>query len=149
MTAPILDNEVLSHLQSMGIEPDTSESIYQLFKKILESTISHVLETESVSQSPGTKVTRSDQISAAELRVALISGKLPKDAGLLIDTNTTAKLLGISSRHFLRLHDKKEVPEAVRLGGSIRWRLTEILEWLDADCPTQKIWKSMNRKGRR
>jgi predicted DNA-binding transcriptional regulator AlpA len=80
-------------------------------------------------------------------------GKVPEDSGLLIDTKTFARLLSISSRHLIRLQDLKAVPEPVHMGRLIRWPLAEVLEWIEADCPSQKAWEikkqeSARRKGK-
>ncbi len=83
-----------------------------------------------------------DKLKAADLRMSLLMGKIPEDSGLLIDAKTFAHLLSISSRTLSRLIDLKAVPMPVHLGRLVRWRLAEVLEWIEADCPPQKSWTS-------
>jgi hypothetical protein len=63
----------------------------------------------------GVEITADNKLKAADLRTALLLGKLPDDAGLLIDTKTTAKLLNISPRTLYRLDQEQAMPDAWRL----------------------------------
>ena len=69
--------------------------------------------------------------------MAVLLGKIPKDTGLLIDVKTTAKLLNVSERMVYRLADQKAAPSPVKLGALVRWRLAEIIEWVDGGCPSK------------
>jgi predicted DNA-binding transcriptional regulator AlpA len=90
----------------------------------------------------GVNVSNAERLKAADLRTALLLGKVPDTAGLLIDTRTTARLLSISSRTLKRMDELQVLPEPVRIGGKlVRWRLAEILAWMDAGCPNRKFWK--------
>ncbi len=66
-------------------------------------------------------------------------GKIPEDSGLLIDAKTFAHLLSISTRTLSRLIDLKAVPMPVHLGRLVRWRLAEVLEWIEADCLLRRV----------
>ena len=99
----------------------------------------------NVLQSKGTALKLSDQLKARDLRTALLLGKIPEGAGLLIDKKTLAYLLQVSQRHVARLVDVKGIPEPVRLGQVIRWRLTEILEWIDDGCLTLRVLSTSRR----
>jgi excisionase family DNA binding protein len=96
----------------------------------------------------GVDLKPADQLKAADLRVALLTGKIP-DTGLLIDTPTVARLLNVSRRHVCRLLDEKALPAPVRLGRLLRWRLSDILEWIEADCPPQSVWVQMRQASSR
>ena len=139
------DSSGLQLLHNLGIDPTTTARLLDLFKETLEATLKKTLAEMTIpfplaSQSPGTELKPQDKIKAADLRIAMLMGKLPEDSGILIDTKTLAQLLSISTRHLTRLKDLKAVPEPVHLGFLIRWRLAEILEWIDSDCPSQKVW---------
>lgn len=54
--------------------------------------------------------------------------------GQLISASTFAKMLEISKRTLQRLQSKGELPSPVRLGGSIRWRLDIVNEWIENGC---------------
>lgn len=53
----------------------------------------------------------------------------------LIPIKEVARMCGISERHTNRLRDRGLMPRPVRLGGSIRWRRTEIEKWIADGCP--------------
>lgn len=46
-----------------------------------------------------------------------------------------AELLNISERTLYRLKSRGSLPAPIQLGGSVRWRRTEILEWVVDGCP--------------
>ncbi len=56
----------------------------------------------------------------------------------LLSTRELARFLGISARTIQRYDSVGRIPEPVRFGNSTRWRLSEILNWLDAGCPKRK-----------
>lgn len=103
-------------------------------------------EALSAAVTTGVEVSPADKFNAADFRTALLLGKLPDDAGLLIDTKSTAMLLNISPRMLYRLHQVQAVPEPVRLGRLVRWRLAEIIEWVDSDCPPRRSWRYCGRR---
>ena len=53
----------------------------------------------------------------------------------LLDVRQLAELLQLSKRTLYRLADCGAMPRGLRLGGSRRWRRSEIQRWLDAGCP--------------
>lgn len=95
---------------------------------------------ENVAVTGGVVVTRRQQLEAADFRTALLHGRLPDDSGLLIDTKELAGLLNIGSRTLWRLTQMRAVPAPVHLGRMVRWRLAEVLAWIEADCPPQREW---------
>lgn len=151
----------------LGLTPDVTERLLQLFTETFEealrkvrtgipgsfspTTLSKVNEASSASESHGTELKPQNKIKAADLRVALLLGKVPENAGILVDITQFAKLLSISSKHLRRLLDLKAIPQPVHLGRLMRWRLTEVLEWIEEDCPLQKVWaiKKQEVPGRR
>lgn len=52
----------------------------------------------------------------------------------LISADTFAKMLEISKRTLQRLQSKGELPRPIRLGGSVRWRLDTVNEWIENGC---------------
>ena len=55
----------------------------------------------------------------------------------LISADTFAKMLEISKRTLQRLQSKGELPMPIRLGGSVRWRLDIVKDWIENGCPAQ------------
>lgn len=128
------------------------------FGQRLEETVPHAVSKElaawksaadrpvaSVSNpktaTSGVALTDQERFKAAELRTALLLGKIPDEAGLLIDTKAAARLLNMSARTLYRLHQLEAIPAPVRIGGKIvRFRVAELLAWIEADCPPRKHW---------
>ena len=121
---------------NLSIDPASMTRLFDLFREALGPSFTkpHSSAGEGVDLKPA------DRIKAADLRVALLLGKIPEDTGMLIDTRTFSRLLSISSRHLSRLLDEEAIPDPIRLGRLLRWRLAEVLEWIEADCPPQKVW---------
>ena len=59
-----------------------------------------------------------------------------------LDVNAVAELLGCSSRHVRRLADSYRMPRPVHLGRLVRWRKTDVEQWLDARCPSCRPLKA-------
>ena len=55
----------------------------------------------------------------------------------LITADDLAKMLKLSERTLWRLLSGGKIPEPVRIGGSTRWRLAEVQEWIAQGCPTR------------
>jgi excisionase family DNA binding protein len=63
---------------------------------------------------------------------------MPPPEPLLIAADELADLLKVSKRTLWRLRSAKHLPEPVRLGNSVRWRIEEIRQWIAAGCPKSK-----------
>lgn len=55
---------------------------------------------------------------------------------LLMTAQEVGELLGLSARSVWRLTAIGAAPRPIRLGGSTRWRRSEIERWVDAGCPS-------------
>ena len=67
--------------------------------------------------------------------------RLPVDPAALLTAGGVAKYLKISIRQVRKLDAEGLVPKPVRVGKSVRWRLSEIGEWIKANCPDRKTWE--------
>lgn len=54
---------------------------------------------------------------------------------LLIPVEQLAEMLNLSTRTVWRMLAAGRIPEPVRIGGSVRWRLDLVREWVEAGCP--------------
>jgi excisionase family DNA binding protein len=54
---------------------------------------------------------------------------------LLMTADQLATALQISKRSIWRLCDERKIPEPIRLGGAVRWRVKEVEAWLASGCP--------------
>ena len=53
----------------------------------------------------------------------------------LIGAEELAKMLDVSTRTVWRLLSTGRLVQPVRIGGSVRWRLDEVREWIKNGCP--------------
>ena len=65
---------------------------------------------------------------------------------LLLSASEAADVLRISERHFYKLHASGRVPKPIRFGRAVRWRASELREWLEAGAPPRARWEGMKRK---
>ena len=63
-------------------------------------------------------------------------GTQPVVSAELLTVGNVAELLGCSRRHVYRMSDAGRMPRPVKLGQLVRWRRTELYEWLSAGCPS-------------
>ncbi len=54
---------------------------------------------------------------------------------IVIGVEEFAQLMGVTPRTIWRWDSTGKVPEPVRVGGAVRWRLADIMKWIDAGCP--------------
>ena len=59
-----------------------------------------------------------------------------ESAAQLIDVRAVAAELGCSQRHIYRLSDAGRMPTPVKLGALVRWRRSELSEWIANGCPS-------------
>jgi predicted DNA-binding transcriptional regulator AlpA len=122
------------------------KQLLDLFRETLETTLTGALaRLPAVSvPRPSPKTTSLDlaegeKLKAADLRLALLTGKIPENTGLLIDAKTLAKLLAISRAHLYRLQAEEALLAPIQFGHVKRWRLTEVIGWIEAGCPPQNM----------
>ncbi|KPJ65379.1 MAG: hypothetical protein AMJ43_10860 [Coxiella sp. DG_40] len=58
-----------------------------------------------------------------------------------------AKICRLSKRSWFRLNSCGKVPAPVKIGGSVRWRLSDIKLWLEWNCPDRKTFEAMQQAG--
>ena len=59
-----------------------------------------------------------------------------------------AKAMRLGVRSVWKLLAAERLPEPLRLGGRmVRWRRSEILDWLDAGCPARDEWVRVRGSG--
>jgi predicted DNA-binding transcriptional regulator AlpA len=55
--------------------------------------------------------------------------------------SAVAKIIGVSLSHLHTMRRKKLLgPQPVKLGGTIRWKRSELLRWIQAECPDLETW---------
>ena len=61
----------------------------------------------------------------------------------LLSAKALAQLLSISVRTVWRLREDGYLPPSVKIGNSTRWKRTDILRWLELDCPHEIKFERM------
>lgn len=63
----------------------------------------------------------------------------------LLSVRETAKFLGISARQVHRLRSSQRICPNLMVGGSVRFRLSTLTEWLDMNCPNRREFEAMQQ----
>lgn len=66
-------------------------------------------------------------------------------AELLSVRDVAALLGGCSTRHVYRLSDSGAMPRPLKLGSLLRWRRTEVMNWIDGGCQPLQPSKATGR----
>ena len=65
---------------------------------------------------------------------------------ILLRGRDAAAVCGFSARHWRRLHDAGRTPPAVKIGRSLRWRLSVLRRWEELDCPARDAFRAIVSK---
>lgn len=61
----------------------------------------------------------------------------------LLSAKELAKRLSISVRSVWRYRSSGRLPKPVQIAGAIRWRLSDIEQWIQWGCPDRKTFEAM------
>jgi prophage regulatory protein len=61
----------------------------------------------------------------------------------LLSAKESAEMAGVAKRSWWRYVSAGKAPAPVRLGGVVRWRKSELAEWIAAGCP--RVRKEVQR----
>ena len=64
----------------------------------------------------------------------------PAPSPILVDARRLATLLCAGVRTVWKWDREGKLPPSVRIGGAVRWRLSEIHAWLAAGAPDRATW---------
>jgi prophage regulatory protein len=62
---------------------------------------------------------------------------------LAVDAKRLAKMLCVGLRTVRTWDSAGRLPSPIRIGGAVRWRVSEIRRWLAAGCPDRATWTAM------
>ena len=65
-----------------------------------------------------------------------------KNSQFAIDAKTFGLRLSLSKRQIFRLNSFGKIPAPVKIGGSFRWRLSDVELWLSMNCPDRKTFEA-------
>ena len=63
----------------------------------------------------------------------------------LLTAKEVGQMLSLSKRQIFRINSCGKIPAPVRIGGSVRWRQSEITAWIQAGAPDRETWNSIRR----
>lgn len=69
------------------------------------------------------------------------------DLPLLVSIKLAAMALGFSERFLWGLHAAEGMPEAVKLGRSVRWRREDLRLWYESGCPKRSEFERLKKAG--
>ncbi len=67
----------------------------------------------------------------------------PEHIRELLSAAEAAEVAGVAKRSWWRYVSSGKAPAPVRLGGAVRWRRSELAEWIQAGCP--RVRKAVER----
>jgi len=59
---------------------------------------------------------------------------------LLLNCREAAFTCGVDSKTWRNWHLRGLIPTPVFVGRSLFWRLEELVQWIEADCPKREEW---------
>jgi len=62
---------------------------------------------------------------------------------LFVSAKELSLMLGISVRQIWRLRATGQLPKPIYLGSSVKWKINEIAEWVESNCPDLETWQTM------
>ncbi|MBX7074065.1 MAG: helix-turn-helix domain-containing protein [Pirellulales bacterium] len=65
---------------------------------------------------------------------------------LLVTSAEVAHLLNVSTRTLWRQLSAGQVPQPVRFGGTVRWRIDELRKWIAEGCPPPRARENERRR---
>lgn len=66
----------------------------------------------------------------------LIAAPHNSSSALLLDKRVVAEMIGCSTRHLDRLAADGRMPPPMKIGSLVRFRQSEIEDWIAAGCPS-------------
>ncbi|MHC4634827.1 MAG: helix-turn-helix transcriptional regulator [Planctomycetota bacterium] len=61
----------------------------------------------------------------------------------LLNAKALGQMLSLSKRQIFRLSSCGKLPMPIRIGGSVRWVESTIVQWLEAGAPDRKTFEAM------
>jgi len=63
----------------------------------------------------------------------------------LLNAKELATMLSTSVRSIWRYRSSGRLPKAIQIAGAIRWRKTDIEQWISIGCPDQKTFEAIQQ----
>jgi predicted DNA-binding transcriptional regulator AlpA len=66
----------------------------------------------------------------------------PVGMPLVVDARRLADMLSLALRTVRSMDAAGKLPKPIRIGGSVRWPIAEIEDWLAAGAPSREVWEA-------
>lgn len=63
-------------------------------------------------------------------------------APIAVNADDAAAMFGLKAKTWRRLNSAGEIPNALTIGGSVRWRVDELRAWAEAGSPSRAEWNA-------
>lgn len=60
----------------------------------------------------------------------------------LLSAKQLGLLLALSKRQIFRLHSAGKLPKPLRIGGAVRWRVSDVALWQSLNCPDRNEFEA-------
>lgn len=70
---------------------------------------------------------------------------LAPDIDGLINVKQLSVILNVSSRRIWSMRSGGQIPLPVKIGGSVRWKTREMLDWIEQGCPPLRKWEVLKK----
>lgn len=77
----------------------------------------------------------------------VVSGSLHECDPELIGAGELGQMLRLSKTTIHKMRSLGKLPLPVRIGRTIRWRVTEIRKWIAEGCPILDEWEKRQKEG--
>lgn len=95
----------------------------------------------------GHRAKETKRINLDERVRKMVTNTQTKQTCQLLTAKDAAKLCRLSKRNWFRLSSAGRIPKPVKIGGSVRWRVSDIESWLSLNCPDRKTFEAMKQTG--
>lgn len=65
----------------------------------------------------------------------------------LVTASELGLLLALSKRQIFRLNSSGKLPRPVRIGGAVRWKVSDISRWQELNCPSRSEFEARQKAG--
>lgn len=65
---------------------------------------------------------------------------------VLLTASAVGEMLSLSKRQIFRLNSSGRIPLPVHVGGAVRWRHTDIEEWIAQGCPDRRVFAARSER---
>lgn len=66
----------------------------------------------------------------------------------LLNAREVIAMLHVSQRHLWRMRAAGKLPKPVKIGGCVRWSVSDVEAWIEMGCPSQQEFELRKKASR-